>query len=205
MSGTVIKSVKRAKVLDEESIADALAWIEAHSRWPLRDRLMILLTCRIGLRAQEVAMLHPTDFLTARGEIGPVFYVSARGAKNGRARTLPMHAEVRAALQEYLDTYKCDLDKPMFFDQFGKALTPNAVYHQTKRVYTNIGLVGCTSHSGRRTFGTTLARRAGNIGASLRDVQMLMGHRFLSTTETYIDPTDLQASLVASLGQASSH
>jgi integrase len=66
------------------------------------------------------------------------------------------------------------------------------------RAFKNIGLKGCSSHSGRRTFVTRAARVVHKAGGSLRDVQLLAGHRSIQTTQRYIDgDSDAQRKLVA--------
>lgn len=65
--------------------------------------------------------------------------------------------------------------------------SPQAVVNMFKRWYHDIGLLGCSSHSGRRTFITNAARKIGTVGGSLRDVQMLAGHSSLSVTQRYIE------------------
>jgi len=58
--------------------------------------------------------------------------------------------------------------------------------------------VGCSSHSGRRTFITRAARKIVEAGGSLRDVQQLAGHASLATTQRYIEgDTDAKRRVVA--------
>jgi integrase len=56
-----------------------------------------------------------------------------------------------------------------------------------QRLYQRLGLKGASSHSGRRTFVTSLAKKIVAAGGSLRDVQQLAGHASLSTTQRYIE------------------
>jgi integrase/recombinase XerD len=80
----------------------------------------------------------------------------------------------------------------------GRAMTPLSIVVWFARAYRTIGLEGCSSHSGRRTFVTRAARLAHKAGGSLRDVQLLAGHRSIQTTQRYIDgDTDAQRKLVS--------
>ena len=66
--------------------------------------------------------------------------------------------------------------------------------------YLELGLGGCSSHSGRRTFITRTARLVAKAGGCLRDVQELAGHRAITTTERYIEgDRDAQRKLVQML------
>ena len=55
-------------------------------------------------------------------------------------------------------------------------MTPLSIVVWFNRAFHNIGLHGCSSHSGRRTFITRAARLVHKAGGSLRDVQLLAGH-----------------------------
>ena len=52
-----------------------------------------------------------------------------------------------------------------------------------------LGWTGYSSHSGRRTFATQAARKATTVDGSLRDVQVMLGHASLNTTQRYFEPS----------------
>ena len=56
-----------------------------------------------------------------------------------------------------------------------------------QRWYGKLGLIGCSSHSGRRTFITETSKKISMVGGSLRDIQMMVGHSSLQTTQRYIE------------------
>ena len=66
-------------------------------------------------------------------------------------------------------------------------MTAKAIVDWFADLYAGLGLQGCSSHSGRRTFVTRAARLIQQVGGSLRDVQELAGHRSIKTTQGYID------------------
>jgi integrase/recombinase XerD len=68
-----------------------------------------------------------------------------------------------------------------------EATSPQAIVNIFHRWYRHLGFVGCSSHSGRRTFITSAARKISTVGGSLKDVQELAGHANLRTTQRYID------------------
>ena len=77
-------------------------------------------------------------------------------------------------------------------------MTPLSIVVWFYRAFKTIGLKGCSSHSGRRTFITRAARQVHKAGGSIRDVQLLAGHRSIQTTQRYIDgDSDAQRKLVS--------
>lgn len=77
-------------------------------------------------------------------------------------------------------------------------MTPMSIVVWFNRAFSTLGLSGCSSHSGRRTFITRAARMVHKAGGSLRDVQLLAGHRSIQTTQRYIDgDSDAQRRLIS--------
>ena len=109
---------------------------------------------------------------------------------------IPIHPELRAAL-ENLRRVEARSEYVVTSER-GRAMTPSSIVVWFNRAFRQIGLQGCSSHSGRRTFVTRAARLVHKAGGSLRDVQLLAGHRSIQTTQRYIDgDSDAQRKLVS--------
>jgi integrase len=161
---------------------------------------MVLLSFKAGLRACEIAGLEWSMVLDPSGRVARSLHVASDIAKNGRARRLPLHEDLRSALE--LLNKRCGRPRagPVVQSQRGGRMTARSVVNWFKQLYDELGLAGCSSHSGRRTFITLAARLISRAGGSLRDVQELAGHSDLSTTQRYIEgDRDAQRKLVAML------
>ena len=78
-----------------------------------------------------------------------------------------------------------------------KSTSAQSIFNMFSNWYKDLGFVGCSSHSRRRTFITNLSKKIGLVGGTLRDVQSLAGHSNLQTTQRYIEvDTDCQRKLV---------
>ncbi len=190
----------KAKMLTAEEITVVLAHVES-SRYPERDRVMVQLSTRAGLRAAEIAALSWEHVLTADGTDVAEFIDLPRDVTKGqkRARVIPIHDELRLALDGLRAAWseRVGAGQPVVFSERGR-YGANGIAHWFKRTYEAAGLVGASSHSGRRTLLTNMARRCAQAGASLRDVQRIAGHADLGTTERYVEPSlDAQKRLIA--------
>jgi integrase/recombinase XerD len=173
-----------AKVLGTADIKAALA-ATGRQRHPERNRAIILLSVRAGLRACEIAGLAWDMVVDARGDVGEVIELPAKVAKNGSGRRIPIHPELRRVLANLraLSSGRGTVIK----SERGGPMTAKAVVNWFANLYGELGLEGCSSHSGRRTFVTTAGRLVHKAGGSLRDVQQLAGHRSIKTTQGYIE------------------
>ena len=107
-----------------------------------------------------------------------------------RARVIPIHDEFKQAFETLMAVWpdRVGPGQPVVFSERGR-YGANGVAHWFKRIYRDASLVGASSHSGRRTLLTNLARKCAQAGASLRDVQQIAGHADLGTTERYVEPS----------------
>jgi integrase/recombinase XerD len=191
---------KQAKIVSPTQERTIMGYLDT-TRYPVRDRVMFLLSIKAGLRAKEMESLTWAMVTDAAGQVAEAIQLHNRASKGTTGgRTIPMHPEVHAALVA-LQTWRGDAtesDRPIIFAERGGGLSPATVRLWFHRLYTSLKMDGCSSHSGRRTFITRIARKVSQVGGSLRDVQELAGHTSLAMTQRYIEgDTEAKRKLVA--------
>ena len=91
---------KQAKILSLGDVNDLLVFANC-TRHPLRNRVIVLLAAKAGLRAGEIAKLTWDMVLDPTGDIGTVIELRDHAAKNGSGRLIPVHPDLRQALAAY--------------------------------------------------------------------------------------------------------
>ncbi len=173
---------KQAKTLSRGQVDAMLAYLST-TRHAKRNRLIFLLSVKAGLRAKEIAKL--TWWMTndSEGQIGWEICLLDSASKGKSGRRIPLNEEVRTALIEYRSEVMSKA-RPNDMSSAGplviktersQSTSPQAIVNMFQRWYRHLGFVGCSSHSGRRTFITNAARKISTVGGSLKDVQELAG------------------------------
>ena len=185
-----------ARVLQTADVRRLIRHVSDH-RHPKRDTVMVLLSFKAGLRACEIAGLSWPMVLQPDGRLASLIFVASTIAKNGTSRQIPAHPELKMALRQLRSECGNPRDGPVIMSERGNHMTARSVVNWFASVYAALHLDGCSSHSGRRTFITRSARLLARTGGSLRDIQQLVGHRDLATTQRYIDgDSDAQRKLI---------
>lgn len=183
---------KQAKVLTKQQV-DSLYLSLSLTRNPDRNRLILMLSVKAGLRAKEIAGLTWGMVMDASGNLADQIALENIASKGASGRFIPINQQLKQELRRELDSILENknpqdlLNQRIVQTQRGKQTTPQVIVNMFKGWYTRAGMVGCSSHSGRRTFITNAAKKISTVGGSLRDVQWLAGHSSLQTTQRYID------------------
>jgi integrase/recombinase XerD len=186
---------RQAKTLSEADIRRLLR-VAQRSKSPARNSVIVLLSVRAGLRAGEIAKLEWNMVVDATGRVGNLITLPGSIVKYGLGRRIPVHGELKRALVA-LWRISDEAAGPVVMSQRGGAMSAGSIVNWFTSAVREAGLEGCSSHSGRRTFVTRAARLVHKVGGSLRDVQQLVGHRSIETTQGYIDgDSDAQRRLV---------
>jgi integrase/recombinase XerD len=148
----------------------------------LRDKSFLELLYATGMRVSELVSLDVDDVDLNKGAV----YCSSRASKQ---RALPLTERATKAIRTYLERGRASLlrdpeERALFLNHRGQRLTRQGLWLIIKSYVESTGLqVDVTPHTLRHSFATHLL----NGGADLREVQRLLGHANISTTQIYTE------------------
>ena len=182
---------KQSKVLNKSQIEMVSTFLRS-KRNGLRNQTIFLLSVKCGLRSKEISQLSWKEVCNSNGEVDDYINLTNRTSKGKSGRIIPLHKEVKLYLIEILEDHKkfrnFDLNtSSVIRTERSLSTSPQSIVNMFQKWYQKLGLIGCSSHSGRRTFITETSKKISLVGGSLRDIQMMVGHSSLQTTQRYID------------------
>lgn len=172
---------KLPRPLHEGQAMDVISHADAHARhdWVgARDRALFMLIYGSGLRIAEALSL-------IRGDLPRDGFLIVTG-KGNKQRRVPILPEVEAVLRAYLDLcpYTPGAHGPIFMGERGGILNQGVAQRAMRVLRRTLNLPEtATPHALRHSFATHLLQN----GANLREIQELLGHASLSTTQRYTE------------------
>ncbi|MRW83721.1 tyrosine-type recombinase/integrase [Pseudoduganella sp. FT26W] len=155
-----------------------------------RNVTLLYFSVALGLRAKEMSQLKLQDVLAPNGTIKDEVLLTRSTTKGRKQRLIYLtNKDVRKALTAYIqerrngDTVLLSPTAPLFKSRKGSGFSPNTMQMLFKRMYIWAGLDQPSSHTGRRTFATSLIEH----GADIKAVSTLMGHASVAMTARYVE------------------
>jgi integrase/recombinase XerD len=148
----------------------------------LRDRALLELLYATGMRASEIIAVKVDDV----NLLGASVRCFGKGSKE---RMLPLYPGIVQVLQRYLEFGRCLLlrefsERTLFLNNLGQPLTRQGLWFLVQHYVEAAGLPSwATPHTLRHTFATHLLEG----GAELREIQHLLGHANITTTQIYTE------------------
>ncbi len=168
------------KALNVEAAATVVGAVDGGDWIAARDTAVMMLLYGCGLRISEALSLTPrTAPLNGRD----VMMITGKG---GKERMVPALQIVSDAIARYAELcpHVLDFDEPLFRGARGGPLSPRLIQLAMEQLREDLGLPDtATPHALRHSFATHLL----SAGADLRQIQELLGHASLSTTQIYTE------------------
>lgn len=167
-------TVDKALAVAADTPGAEVDWIAA------RDCAVLTLLYGSGLRISEALSIRAEDAPSAGRDV-----IRIEG-KGGKERAVPVLPVALAAIERYLAMcpYPLEPGGPLFLGAKGGPLSPRVVQLVMERLRGALGLPDtATPHALRHSFATHLL----SAGADLRQIQELLGHASLSTTQVYTE------------------
>src|SRR6202166_2490406 len=183
IKGVKSKGVRVGNWLSIRQAQTLLNTPDVSTKKGLRDRAMLAVLLGCGLRRSEVAALTLKHIQQRDNRWCIVDLVG----KHGRVRTIPVPTWVKVAMDVW--TVRADVGDGYVFRPVsrgdliaGEHLSEKVIWQMLRPYSAAAGVPGIATHDARRTFAK-LCRAA---GGELEQIQLLLGHASVQTTERYL-------------------
>jgi len=187
--------------LTAQEVEQILALYAGPSPTALRNRAILTLLARLGLRAHEIVSLRLDDINWQEA------YLVIRAGKTHHERVLPLVQDVGATLAEYLCWGRPATTSRAVFLHCKAPFRPfsasSSISYLAARALVQAGVTRC-ARRGAHVFRHSAASHMVNCGASFKDVADVLGHQSLHTTGIYakLDLATLSAVALPWIGEA---
>ena len=172
---------KPMKVPNTQEIHDLLNKCKGKNRIDKRNRTIILLLAKTGIRNKELCNLKLTDIDWQRKEI------TIRNSKHNKTRVVPIDDKMLSgrtypSLKNYIKHWRIKTSKHYLFTTKKGRMTPDYLRRIIKIISQKAGINWIHPHSFRHYAATNLLR----AGVNIRVVQAILGHSSIRTTGNYL-------------------
>ena len=176
----------QARTIDDAQAKTFIAFLNTR-RNALRNKCAFALSYYAGMRCLEISALTLADCLTEKGAVKDTIYLKPHMTKGSKGREVFLNKTAKQHIHNLVKTMSKDMSQPLI-QVMGvrKGFTSNSLAILFSNLYKDAGFVGCSSHTGRRSFCSNLASK----GTSIRVIQKLSGHRSLTSVMPYLDASE---------------
>lgn len=185
----------KAKVLTENEFKRLLK-IVLSGKNAKRNTALLYFSFGLGLRAKEMSLLKVNHVLDETNDcLLEEINLTGNMTKGDKQRHIYLtNPKVQKMLLDYIEERKNDkkisfnYHSPLFVSQKGGKFSPNSLQQLFSQLYKQAGIIGASSHSGRRSFATKLIEG----GVDIKAVSRLMGHSSISMTAQYVEDNPMR-------------
>jgi len=174
------------------------------TRYPARNRAIVLLACDAGLTPKEISWLKRYSVQTDDGLVGDHISLFGKKGKKLDPRKIPIarKGRLRSAIIEVLASFPGTIDDPLIVSerelyatsseelpglQVFQEMRPTSIGYILWKVARRAGIAMDGGRDARRTFIVKVGRKMKETGGTARDVQVLAGHRSLESTQRFLE------------------
>ena len=191
----------KARVLTEQEFKRIIT-IAKDNAQGARNVAIIYCSFGLGLRVKEIAALKVGDVCDHQFNLLEEINLLKSMTKGKKQRHIYItNKKIALALKTHIDTENSKakgmlaLSTPLFRTQRRSKFHPDALQKWFRYLYDRAGIIGASSHSGRRTFITRLIEQ----GADIKAVSRLAGHANIATTAIYVEDNPSRLKRIANL------